>query len=98
MGRSRRIFFASLDTRTMTETATKKNPTVRADSAQVITIPKDFPFSPEELKRLYRLMLIARRLDHKMLIMVKQGKSFFHIGGSGHEAAQLAAAMAFTSA
>ncbi|MCH8288348.1 MAG: dehydrogenase E1 component subunit alpha/beta [Candidatus Marinimicrobia bacterium] len=37
-------------------------------------------------------MLISRRLDDKMLTMIRQGKGFFHIGGAGHEAAQLAAA------
>ncbi|MCX6133608.1 MAG: dehydrogenase E1 component subunit alpha/beta [Ignavibacteriales bacterium] len=50
--------------------------------------------SKEELLRAYRTMLIARRADEKILIMLKQGKCFFHIGGSGHEAAQVAAAAA----
>ena len=40
-------------------------------------------------------MLLARRVDEKHLILLKQGKSFFHIGGSGHEAAQVAAATCF---
>jgi 2-oxoisovalerate dehydrogenase E1 component len=40
-------------------------------------------------------MLLARRVDEKHLTLLKQGKSFFHIGGSGHEAAQVAAAFAF---
>ncbi|MCB0281573.1 MAG: tungsten formylmethanofuran dehydrogenase [Calditrichae bacterium] len=39
-------------------------------------------------------MVISRFLDEKMLIMLKQGKSFFHIGASGHEAVQTAAAFA----
>jgi 2-oxoisovalerate dehydrogenase E1 component len=46
----------------------------------------------KELLGVYRKMVTARRLDEKMLIMLKQGKSFFQIGCSGHEAAQLAAA------
>ncbi|MCH7817988.1 MAG: dehydrogenase E1 component subunit alpha/beta [Candidatus Marinimicrobia bacterium] len=37
-------------------------------------------------------MLLSRRLDDKMLSMLKQGRGFFHIGAAGHEAAQLAAA------
>ncbi len=49
-------------------------------------------FSPEELIDVYRTMLISRRLDEKMLNLLKQGKGFFHIGCSGHEAVQLAAA------
>ena len=47
---------------------------------------------PAILKKAFRLMLTSRRLDEKMLILLKQGKSFFHIGGSGHEAVQIAAA------
>ena len=49
-------------------------------------------FMKKELLEVYRKMVTARRLDEKMLIMLKQGKSFFQIGCSGHEAAQLAAA------
>lgn len=33
-------------------------------------------------------------MDEKMLIMLKQGKSFFHMGAGGHEAIQTAAAYA----
>ncbi len=44
------------------------------------------------LLRAYRTMLLARRMDEKQLILLKQGKCFFHIGGSGHEATQVAAA------
>lgn len=46
---------------------------------------------------IYRTMLLTRRLDEKMLILLKQGKSFFHIGASGHEAIQVAAASAMVS-
>ncbi len=55
-------------------------------------MPRLHGFMKKELLAVYRNMVTARRLDEKMLIMLKQGKSFFHIGGSGHEAAQLAAA------
>ena len=37
-------------------------------------------------------MYLSRKLDEKQLVLLKQGKGFFHIGASGHEAAQLAAA------
>ncbi len=47
-------------------------------------------FDRETLLRVYRTMLTARRLDDKMLTLLKQGKGFFHIGTSGHEAAQAA--------
>ena len=49
-------------------------------------------FQKKELLDIYYKMLLARELDEKQLIMLKQGKAFFHIGCSGHEAAQLAAA------
>ncbi len=47
----------------------------------------------EQLIESYKLMLLARRLDEKELALLKQGKAFFHIGGSGHEAIQVACAM-----
>ena len=46
------------------------------------------------LKSLYRNLIISRQMDQKMLIMLKQGKSYFHIGCSGHEAVQTAFAYA----
>ena len=49
--------------------------------------PEDF--EPDQLKRALRTMLLSRRLDEKMLTLLKQGKGFFHIGASGHEAAQV---------
>jgi 2-oxoisovalerate dehydrogenase E1 component len=46
------------------------------------------------LIKLYRNMVTSRLMDEKMLIMLKQGKSYFHIGAGGHEAVQTAAAYA----
>jgi len=48
-------------------------------------------YSPANLRRIYSLMAVSRRLDDKMLILLRQGKAFFHIGCSGQEAAQVAA-------
>jgi len=50
-------------------------------------------FKPETLLRVYRTMLTSRRLDEKMLTLLKQGKGFFHIGCAGHEAMQAAAGL-----
>jgi 2-oxoisovalerate dehydrogenase E1 component len=47
-------------------------------------------FDPQDLLGVYRRMLTSRRLDEKMLTLLKQGKGFFHIGCAGHEAAQAA--------
>lgn len=48
----------------------------------------------DQLLEGYRLMYTARRTDDKILLLLKQGKLFFHIGGSGHEAIQVATAFA----
>lgn len=50
--------------------------------------------SKEDIFAALRNMMAARYTDEKHLMLVKQGKSFFHIGGSGHEAVQTAAGMA----
>ena len=47
--------------------------------------------SKQDLIRVFTLMYQSRRLDEKQLILLKQGKGFFHIGASGHEAVQVAA-------
>ncbi|HSL89335.1 MAG TPA: thiamine pyrophosphate-dependent enzyme [Ignavibacteriaceae bacterium] len=47
-------------------------------------------FSKSELLKVLRTMLIARTLDNKAMNLLRQGKTFFHIAASGHEAVQLA--------
>lgn len=49
------------------------------------------------LLMIHKNMVVSRLLDEKMMILLKQGKSFFHIGGSGHEAIQTASALAMKS-
>jgi len=48
----------------------------------------------EDLVAAYRNTVAARLIDQKILILLKQGKIFFHIGCSGHEVAQIAVALA----
>lgn len=55
---------------------------------------QDGPLTPDRLIDAYRTMYTARKTDDKILILLKQGKVFFHIGGSGHEAIQVASAFA----
>ena len=50
-------------------------------------------FTKQQLIEVYRIMLLARELDKRILIMLKQSKGFFHMGCSGHEAAQVAAGL-----
>ncbi|MGA7837173.1 MAG: dehydrogenase E1 component subunit alpha/beta [Ignavibacteriaceae bacterium] len=42
----------------------------------------------EELLRNLKQMLIARSIDTKAMNLLRQGRSFFHIAGAGHEAVQ----------
>jgi 2-oxoisovalerate dehydrogenase E1 component len=52
----------------------------------------------DQLLCAYKSVLTARLIDAKILILLKQGKAFFHIGGSGHEVAQVAMAAAMRPA
>lgn len=54
-------------------------------------------FQKEELLSIFKTMATSRRTDEKMLTLLRQGKSFFHIGAAGHEGAQLACAMQMNS-
>ena len=68
--------------------------THRAASGTPPSAPYRGGLSGEQLLTAYRNILAARMLDAKILILLKQGKVFFHIGGSGHEVAQVAMAAA----
>ena len=46
----------------------------------------------DDLLRMYRCMLMARRVDERMWILNRQGKAAFVISCQGHEAAQVGAA------
>lgn len=48
----------------------------------------------EQILSVYKNALAGRLIDNKILVLLKQGKVFFHIGGSGHEIAQTATALA----
>lgn len=48
----------------------------------------------EQIIGTYRNCISARLIDTRILSLLKQGKCFFHIGGSGHEIAQAAMALA----
>ena len=50
--------------------------------------------SREQIVQAYKNCVSARLIDSKILVLLKQGKVFFHIGGSGHEVAQTATALA----
>ena len=47
-------------------------------------------FDKDKLLYVLKTMLIARNVDNKAMNLLRQGKTFFHIAGAGHEAVQLA--------
>ncbi len=47
-------------------------------------------FQKKKLLYVLKMMLSARNVDNKAMNLLRQGKTFFHIAGAGHEAVQLA--------
>lgn len=47
-------------------------------------------FTKDKLLEVLKMMLSARTVDNKAMNLLRQGKTFFHIAGAGHEAVQLA--------
>ena len=47
-----------------------------------------------ELVRIYKLMYLSRRVDDREILLKRQQKIFFQISAAGHEALQVAAALA----
>ena len=54
----------------------------------------EYLLSEHELEQMYYYMLLARRLNERMLALNRQGRAPFVIAGAGQEAAQVGAAMA----
>lgn len=53
--------------------------------------------SPERIEELYRLMLLNRRVDERMIKLHRQGRIGFYVGSIGEEAAVLGSASALAS-
>ena len=54
----------------------------------------EYLLSEHQLEEMYYYMLLARRLNERMLALNRQGRAPFVIAGAGQEAAQVGAAMA----
>jgi 2-oxoisovalerate dehydrogenase E1 component len=55
---------------------------------------RDLGLSDEDAIRMYRTMRLARKVDDRMFALNRQGRVPFVVGSSGHEAIQVASAMA----
>lgn len=64
------------------------------DNSYLKDIDNYFQLSDLQLIEAYKYILTARLLDDRNEMMIKQGKAYFLISGSGHEAVQVAVAMA----
>ncbi|MGE5410180.1 MAG: thiamine pyrophosphate-dependent enzyme [Clostridiales bacterium] len=76
----------SAENMTTAETQREEIPTGKIDSFGGLT--------KNELMNALRMMYMSRQIDIKAMNLLKQGKSFFHIPGAGHEATQVACALA----
>jgi len=61
------------------------------------TSPATGKLSPAALIEIYRLMYLSRRIDDREIMLKRQQKIFFQVSGAGHEALQVAAALALRS-
>ncbi len=52
----------------------------------------------QQLVEIYRVMYLSRKLDDREILLKRQQKIFFQISGAGHEALNVASAMAMKSA
>jgi 2-oxoisovalerate dehydrogenase E1 component len=70
--------------------ATDAVPSLTTDSDLDVAPLTPDDFDADLLRQRLRTMMLSRRLDEKMMTLLKQGKGHFHIGCAGHEAAQSA--------
>ena len=55
---------------------------------------RDLGLSDDDVLEMYELMLMARKIDDRMFALNRQGRVPFVVGSSGHEAVQVASALA----
>ena len=72
----------------------KKKPTAYSNGSTGTKHSTNGLLKKDQLLFAYRTMRLARYIDEKEMNLLKQGKILFHISGPGHEAIQVAVAMA----
>ncbi|WP_128894544.1 thiamine pyrophosphate-dependent dehydrogenase E1 component subunit alpha [Longirhabdus pacifica] len=55
---------------------------------------RNLGITDEQVIKMYRTMVLARKFDERALLLQRSGKVNFHVSGIGHEAAQIGAAFA----
>ena len=83
--------------KTATEKKTKSTNGIPMDGVKYDFLKeteKNHGLSNEQMVHAYKSMLLTRFTDDRIDILIKQGKATFLISGSGHEAIQVACAMA----
>jgi len=76
---------------------------VTATDIDLSTIPRmhdhhrDLGLSDDQALEMYRLMLLARRVDDRMWALNRQGRAPFVVSSSGHEATQICSVFAMNS-
>ncbi|MBK7630109.1 MAG: dehydrogenase E1 component subunit alpha/beta [Ignavibacteriales bacterium] len=76
---------------TSTEKKSKEKSSIKPTNGknETVKVGKE-EFTKDKLLQVLKTMLRARNVDNKAMNLLRQGKTFFHIAGAGHEAVQLA--------
>jgi len=71
----------------------KKEKMKKSDLVKLQSNGRTLTINKQVVLDAFRTMFLSRQMDLKTMNLLKQGKTFFHIAGSGHEAIQVAAGM-----
>lgn len=74
----------------MNSTDNNKNKSNGKELEKISTVSNTGNLDKEFLMNVLRLMLLSRSIDNRAMNLLRQGKTFFHIAGAGHEAIQVA--------